>query len=245
MTEGEDFWVSESAVRTLTKATSDIHAIVETIERIENTFPLDLLSVYKNLEESTSDLRRLIADVKIIRGDGGEEGLRVPAEVENAIASATFLIGRIDVLAIQLKSTSFKQLNLFHKKLLKQAREARDLLEKIAVQDSEDEVKMENEEPTIKMDSPKTDQNMNSNFNDDEEDTSFSHQKQVGSEDESKKIQLVTRGKNCRKLSEGTPKAPILLTSEDEEVEEESSSNDDQSDDDWCLPSASKRRSHK
>ncbi|PWN35770.1 uncharacterized protein FA14DRAFT_155182 [Meira miltonrushii] len=235
MADGADFWVSESAEKTLAEAKNDASEIVEMIESIESVTPQILLEFYEVLEVNTNNLRTLLDGVKITRtmvGNNDGEGLRVPAEVENTIAKATFLVGRIAVLAVQLKTTPFKELNAHHRKLLKQAREAYDLLAEVEVKSSESE-----KEEEVKRETPTID-----------EDASLPLDSGIATKSKAKTTRPVDdkqasgpRRITRRKARMGNLDSPIVLASDDEK----SSDDDDENDEDWRLSSPIKKKRDK
>lgn len=231
MADTTDFWISESAEKILGEATNEVRQIVNMIETIDLVTPQHLLEFYKTLEENTNKLRRLLKDVKVTRSikvDDHEEGLWVPAEVENTIARATFLVGRIAVLAMQLKNTPFKELNTKHRMLIKQAREACHLLNGIEVKASESTM-----EEDVKDETPNMDQDVS--YLDDN--ATSSKKKNSGLQekvDQKSKPRTVTR----RKARMGSPESPIILASDDAD----SSYETEDSDNDWSLPSPRKKK---
>ena len=233
MADSTDFWISESAEKILGEATNEVREIVNMIETIDLVTPQHLLEFYKTLEENTNKLRRLLEDVKVTRSikvDDHEEGLWVPAEVENTIARASFLVGRIAVSAMQLKNTPIKELNSKHRTLIKQAREACHLLNGIEVKASEStmEEDVKDETPNMDQDVSYFDYNATSQK---KKDSGF--QSKV---DQKPKPRTVSR----RKARMGSPESPIILASDDAESNYEA----EDSDDEWGLtPSPIKKKS--
>lgn len=238
MAENSDFWVSESAEKTLAEAKDDVREIVEMIESIESATPQNLLELYEILEVNTYKLRTLLEGVKITRsliGNREEEGLWVPAEVENTIAKATFLVGRIAALAIQSKSTPFKELCTHHRKFLKQAREAHKLLAEIDVKSSESEVEEE-----VKRETPNIEEEATLSF--DSNLATIPNAKNAKTakptnENQASGSRRITR----RKARMGNPQSPIVLASDDEK----SNDDDGESGEDWALPNPSKKKCEK
>lgn len=231
MAESTDFWISESAEKILGEATNEVSEIVKMIETIDFVIPQHLLDFYQTLEENTNKLRRLLEDVKVTRSikvDDHEEGLWVPAEVENTIARSNFLVGRIAVLAMQLKNTPFKELNTKHRTLIKQAREACHLLNGIEVKASESTMEEE-----VKDETPNNDQDVT--YFDDNVISQKKKNSELGNKVDQKSKPRTVNRRNARI---GSPESPIILASDDAE----SSYKAEDSDDDWGLPSPSKKK---
>lgn len=237
MTDGADFWVSESAEKTLAEATNDVREIVEMTESIDSVTPQYLMAFYKSLEENTNKARTLLEQVKVTRYVGMDvdgEGLWVPAEVENTIAKATFLVGRVSALAMQLRNMPFKELSTHHRKLIKQAKEAHNLLESIEVKASETE-----KEEEIKSETPNMDPDVNNRF--DSVTATYPKKKVTGArleEEQPSRSRKMTR----RKARMGSPKTPIEIETDDDESNSEGEQKED---DDWTLPSPNKKKNRK